>query len=726
MSQEPVEAAKAAVRYHLDPDGIVTLTLDQPGRSANTLNSAYRAAMGAALDRLEAEAESVTGVILTSAKESFLSGADLAELLAVDPADPSGFRAELATVQRQLRRLERYRRPVVAVLGGSALGGGWELALACHHRICRDDDRIRLGLPEVTLGLLPGAGGVSRTVRLLGLERALPLLLEGVRQRPAAAAEAGLVHELAVTDAEALELARAWIAANGGDGYTGQPWDRRGYRLPGGSPADPSRYQLLAAAPAALYARTRGTMPAPEAILACAVETTQVDPDTASQVEAEHLTRLVTGQVAKNLITTGWFQLNEVTAGRSRPPVDERFTAGRVAVLGGGMMGAGIAYACARVGIETVVKEVSAEAATAAGGRVAALLDRDVAAGRLTPERRERLAALISPVTEYQALAGADVVIEAVYEDRAVKNEVLAAAAAAVGPGALLASNTSTLPITGLAAAVPVAADFVGLHFFSPVPRMRLVEIIRGRDTGEPALARAFDLVRQLGKVPIVVGDGRGFFTSRVFGAYATEGIALLAEGVPAALIENEARRAGMAVGPLAVSDEVSLELMRRIRRQTVVDLAAEGRSAPDHPAFEVVDLMVGELGRAGRSAGAGFHDYPADGPKRLWPGLVAHFGGGNVPADPALVRDRLLFAQALEAVGCLSEGVLTSAADANVGSLLGLGFAPWTGGVLQYVNQFPLPDFVARAAELAADHGERFAPPALLREMAADGRTFG
>ncbi|MCP2260742.1 3-hydroxyacyl-CoA dehydrogenase / enoyl-CoA hydratase / 3-hydroxybutyryl-CoA epimerase [Streptoalloteichus tenebrarius] len=713
-------------RWERDARDVVVLTMDAPGRSANTLDAAFRAAFAATVERLEAERDEIAGVVLTSAKRTFLAGADLDEMLAVTDEHVPRLTAELDGFKGLLRRLETLGRPVVALLNGSALGGGFELALACHHRICVDDPELRVGLPEVMLGLLPAGGGVTRYVRLLGLAAALPLLLEGKRLRPGRALRAGLLHELAPDVATGLDRAKEWIAANRD---ARQPWDTPGYAIPGGGLDDPVVRQVTAAAPAMLRKRTHGTLPAPERILAAAVEGMAVDVDTAQRIETRYFADLVSGQVAKNMITAFWFQLNEVNAGRSRPAGVPERAVRRVGVLGSGMMGAGIARVTAEAGIEVVLKDVSAEVAERGLARIAGELAESVEAGRLAGAERDAVLARITPTGSDADLAGCDLVIEAVPENRELKNAVLAAAEEVVAetrPDAVVTSNTSTLPITGLATAVRRPERFCGLHFFSPVPKMPLVEIIRGRDSGDEALATAFDYVRRIGKTPIVVNDGRGFFTSRVFGTYATEGVAMVAEGVRPALVENQARLAGFPVSPLAVSDEVSLSLMWHIREQTAADLAAEGRALPDHPAFPVIDLMVNELGRAGRAAGAGFYDYPQDGPKRLWPELTTRFHRPERDdVDGRELRDRLLFVQALEAVRCLEDGVLTSVADANVGSIMGIGFPPWTGGVLQFVNGYGLSAFVARADELAAAHGERFAPPALLRERAAADKPF-
>ncbi|BFU47634.1 3-hydroxyacyl-CoA dehydrogenase NAD-binding domain-containing protein [Krasilnikovia sp. MM14-A1004] len=712
-----------SIRFDRDADGVVTLTLDLPG-SANVMNADYRAAMAAAVTRLEAERESVTGVVITSAKKTFFAGADLTELIAVTADNAGAFAAELATVKDQLRRLERLGRPVVAAINGSALGGGFEIALACHHRICLDDKSIRLGLPEATLGLLPGAGGTTRSVRLLGVQAALPLLSEGKRLRPAEALAVGWIHELAADPADLLAKARAWVLANPA---AVQPWDVPGHRVPDLRPLDPASYPLLAAAPAMLRKKTHGCYPAPEKILAAAVEGAMVDFDSALAVESRYLVELVTGQVAKNMITTFWFQRNALEAGGSRPAGIARQTVARVGVLGAGMMGAGIGYASATAGVEVVLKDVSPEAAEAGRAKVAALLDERVAAGRMTPERRGQILDRITPTASDADLTGCDLIIEAVFEDRRLKNTVLAAAEAAARPDAVIASNTSTLPITGLAEAVPDPARFIGLHFFSPVHRMPLVEIIRGEKTSAETLARAFDFVRQIGKTPIVVNDSRGFYTSRTFGTYLTEGIALLGEGVHPALVENVARRAGMAVGPLAVCDEVTLSLAMRIREQTLADLAAQPGSglAPEHPAYAVLETMISEYGRTGKAAGAGFYDYPPGGRKRLWPGLAERWVTGDPGVPEGDVRDRLLYIQAVETARIFEEGVLTSVADANLGSIMGIGFAPWTGGTLQFINACGPAAFVERADHLADTYGERFRPPDLLRDMAERGEYF-
>ncbi|SDL54988.1 3-hydroxyacyl-CoA dehydrogenase NAD-binding domain-containing protein [Pseudomonas indica] len=711
-----------AIRYEKGQDGIVVLTMDMPGQSANTMNAVYREAMAGIVDRLEAEKDAIAGVIVTSAKKTFFAGGDLNELVKVTRADATAFYQMVLGIKAQLRRLETLGKPVVAAINGAALGGGWEICLACHHRIALDAPGVQLGLPEVTLGLLPGGGGVVRMVRLLGIEKALPYLAEGKKVRPDAALRAGLIHAIASDRDDLMAKARAWIVANPNPV---QPWDEKGYKIPGGTPSSPSVAQMLAIAPSVLRDKTKGCFPAPEKILCAAVEGAQVDFDTAQLIETRYFTELTTGQVAKNMIGTFWFQLNEINAGGSRPKGHEPCVTRKVGVLGAGMMGAGIAYVSAAAGIDVVLKDVSVEAAEKGKAYSAKLLEKKVSRGHMAAEKRDAILARIRTTDKEADFEGCDLIIEAVFEDRDLKANVTAAAERAALPDAVIASNTSTLPITGLARAVQKQERFIGLHFFSPVDKMPLVEIIRGERTRDETLARAFDYVLQIKKTPIVVNDRRGFFTSRVFGTFTNEGLAMLGEGVSAAMIENEARKAGMPVGPLAISDEVSLSLMSHIRAQTRKDLEAEGKSLPEHPAFAVIDLMLDEYKRPGKAAGIGFYDYPANGKKHLWPELKARFEKADRQIPQEDVRDRILFIQAIETVRCMEEGVLTSVADANVGSIFGIGFAAWTGGALQFINQYGVKDFVARAHYLAEQYGERFEPPVLLLEKAAKGEGF-
>lgn len=710
------------IRYDKGQDNIVILTMDMPGQSANTMNGVYRQAMAETVDRLEKEREEIAGVIITSAKKTFFAGGDLNELIKVTQSDAEAFYHMVLGLKAQLRRLETLGKPVVAAINGAALGGGWELALACHYRVAIDQPAVKLGLPEVTLGLLPGGGGVVRMVRLLGVEKALPYLVEGKQVGPAKALEAGLIHELASDREDLLARAKIWIL---GAPQALQPWDVNGYRMPGGTPSSPALAQLLPIAPSVLRSKTQGCLPAPEKILCAAVEGAQVDFDTAQIIETRYFTELATGQVAKNLIGTFWFQLNEIKAGGSRPKGFETRQTTRVGVIGAGMMGAGIAYVSAVAGIDVVLKDRSLEAAEKGRAYSTAVLDKKVSRGQMSADKRDTILERIKPTIDDADFAGCDLIIEAVFEDRNLKAKVTRAAADQAAADAVIASNTSTLPITGLASAIADPRRFIGLHFFSPVDKMPLVEIIKGDQTDDATLARAFDFVMQINKTPIVVNDSRGFFTSRVFSTFTSEGIAMLGEGIPAALIENVARQAGMPVGPLAVSDEVSMSLMSHIREQTRKDLAAEGKPLPEHPADLVISRMVDELQRPGKAAGKGFYEYPAGGRKHLWPELGVRFGREDASIAVEDVRDRLLFIQAIETVRCLEENVLLSTADANVGSIFGIGFAAWTGGALQFINQYGVSSFVARSRYLAEQYGERFAPPPLLLQKECEGALF-
>ncbi|MEU5097012.1 3-hydroxyacyl-CoA dehydrogenase NAD-binding domain-containing protein [Streptomyces sp. NPDC020996] len=721
------DAESRTIRWEEDADHVVTLVLDDPDQSVNTMNAAFIDSLDAVVDRLDARRDTLKGVVVASAKKTFFAGGDLRDLSSVTPETAErSFEAGMR-VKRALRRLETLGVPVVAAINGVALGGGYEIALACHHRILLDRPAARVGLPEVTFGLLPGGGGVTRTVRMFGVVEALQkVLLEGRQFAPADALAAGLVDELAADPDELLAKAKAFIDAHP---RSAQPWDTPGHRIPGGTPAHPALARQLPALPALLRKKLGGApYPAPRNILAAAVETAQVDIDTAFVIEARYLTDLVTGQTAKNMIQGFFFDLQSVDSGANRPQELPARTVRRVAVLGGGMMGAGIAYACAKAGIEVVLKDVSEEAAERGKAYSARLLDRAVAKGRTTEAERAAFLARITPTARARDLAGCDAVIEAVFEDPALKAEVFREAESHVAADALLCSNTSTLPITLLAEAADRPKDFIGLHFFSPVDKMRLVEIVRGRETGDEALARAFDLVRQIGKTPIVVNDSRGFFTSRVIGRFIDEGVAMIAEGYDPATVEQAAAQAGYPAKVLALMDELTLTLPRRIREETRRAAEQAGQEWRPHPADTVVDRMIDEFGRTGRSGGAGFYDYEDGRRTRLWPGLREHF------TDPALrdadlteLSERMLFVEALDAVRCLEEGVLVSVADANVGSLLGIGFPAWTGGVLQYVNGYPggLPGFLTRARELRDAHGERFAPPELLIRKAERGQTF-
>jgi 3-hydroxyacyl-CoA dehydrogenase/enoyl-CoA hydratase/3-hydroxybutyryl-CoA epimerase len=703
-----------AFKYEKDGQNIVTLTLDMPGRSANVLNAEFGDGFRAALAKLAAE-EELAGVILTSAKKTFLAGADLEAL--AEAVDAARIFADTQALKAGFRQLETLGVPVVAALNGTALGGGMELALACHHRIAIDNPRSKFGFPEVTLGLIPGGGGVVRYTRMAGLQEAFQFLSQGKQVPPQEAVAAGLIDELAADSEEMMAKARAWIAAHPN---AKQPWDQPKYRMPGGDPRRPQTAQMLAIAPAVLKKQTYGNYPAAEAIMNAAVQGAVVDFETAQRIESRYFAHVATSQTAKNMINAFWFQLNEIKAGGSRPQNVAKQETKKVGVLGAGMMGHGIAYVSAYAGLEVVLKDVDEARAEAGKTAVEKIIAKRVARGRMSAARQQEILERITTTADTAALAGCDLIIEAVFEDRALKGKVTAETEAVIGETAVFASNTSTLPITGLAENSSRPENFVGLHFFSPVHKMRLVEIIVGEKTSDETLAKAFDYVLQIGKTPIVVNDSRGFYTSRVFGTYVNEGMALLGEGQHPHAIEMAGLQAGMPVGPLAVSDEVSLSLMRHIREQTRQDFAAEGRTLPAHPADRVLDVMTEEYGRYGKAKGAGFYEYPQDGRKYLWPKLGELFPLAGEKLSQETMIERMMFAQVIETVRCYEEGVLRSAADANIGSIFGWGFAPFKGGTLQYINDYGAAAFAERSRELAEMYGDRFEPPKLLLEMAA------
>ena len=709
--------ADNTIQWDKDADGIVTLTMDDPSGSANVMNEAYIESMGKAVDRLVAEKDSITGVVITSAKKTFFAGGDLTAMIKAGPEDAGQFFDTVETVKKQLRTLETLGKPVVAAINGAALGGGMEITLACHHRIAADVKGSQIGVPEVTLGLLPGAGGVTRTVRMFGIQTAfVSILSQGTRFKPAKAKEIGLVDEVLRTVEELVPAAKAWIKANP-DSHE-QPWDKKGYKMPGGTPSSPGLAAILPSFPSLLRKQLKGApMPAPKAILAAAVEGAQVDFDTASRIESRYFAQLVTGQVAKNMIQAFFFDLQTITGGGSRPEGIGKTPINKIGVLGAGMMGAGIAYVSAKAGYEVVLKDVSLEAAQKGKGYSETLEAKALERGRTTPEKSSEVLDRIHPTADPADLKGVDFVIEAVFENQDLKHTVFQEIEDVVEPNAVLGSNTSTLPITGLASGVKRQDDFIGIHFFSPVDKMPLVEIIKGEKTSDETLARVFDYTLAIGKTPIVVNDSRGFFTSRVIGTFVNEALAMLGEGVEPASVEQAGSQAGYPAPPLQLSDELNLELMHKIAVATRKAVEDAGGTHVPHPAEAVVEKMI-EVGRSGRLKGAGFYEY-VDGKRTgLWPGLRETFKSGS--SEPPLqdMIDRMLFAEALETQKCLDEGVLTSTADANIGSIMGIGFPPWTGGSAQFIVGYSGPAgtgkeaFVARARELAAKYGDRFLPP--------------
>jgi 3-hydroxyacyl-CoA dehydrogenase/enoyl-CoA hydratase/3-hydroxybutyryl-CoA epimerase len=676
----------STLRYALNPQGIATVTFDEPGSPVNTMKPEWQADMLALADQLQADQAALTGVLLTSAKTTFFAGADLKGVLKLQASDAAAGFVGIEAVKKAFRHIETMGKPVVALLQGAALGGGWEVALIAHARFALDQPKILFGLPEVTLGLIPGATGITKMTRLLGLMAAQPYLMEGKLFNPNDALSLGLVDGLAASPEQLMDLALAYIYDNP---QVQQPWDRKGYKMPGGSVNSPAVANGLAVAPAMLFNKAHGLYPAAQAILESMVEGAQVDYDTATCIESRKLAKVMVSQTTKNMITAFFFNLNAIKAGQSRPRGFAPWKPAKVGILGAGMMGAGIAMVNAKKSIPCV------------------LLDVD-----LKKAQQAQALPLIHATDKFSDLHDCDLVIEAVFENRSLKAHVTQEAEAVMNAAGVFASNTSTLPISGLAQASVRPAQFVGLHFFSPVDKMRLVEIIKGAQTDDETLARAYDYVLALGKTPIVVNDGRGFFTSRVFGTYVMEGAAMLGEGIPAALIEHAALAAGMPVGPLAVMDETSLSLSVHVMEQTRADFDAEGKTYVTSAGENIVECMVHEFKRSGRAAGAGFYDYPSSGSKRLWSGLKQHFEKPLTHDPQALqlrIKQRLLYRQAVETARCLQENVLTSAHDANIGSIFGIGFPAWTGGALQFVFSEGLANFVNNCRQLAQQHGQGF-----------------
>ncbi|NWG74304.1 MAG: enoyl-CoA hydratase/isomerase family protein [Rubrivivax sp.] len=706
-----------AITLQIGADGIAVATMDLPGRPMNVVGDELMTALAHVVERVESD-DAIRGLVLTSGKADFCAGGDLDRMSKwQDPREP--FEASMA-MKAVLRRMETMGKPVVAAIGGHALGGGLEIALACHARIVLDDRRLKLGQPEVKLGLLPGGGGTVRLSRLVGIQTALQIMAEGEDIAPAKAHAMGLVTELAKDRDELLAKARAWCLAHP---KARQPWDEPKFRFPGGDSRSPAVAQLWSIAPSVAAAKSYGNYPAVTHIMSSVFEGGLLGFDAASAVESRYFAACSMTQESRNMIGTLWYQLNAIKKGASRPPKVPPAKVRKLGILGAGMMGAGIAYVSAKAGIDVVLLDTSPELAEKGKAHSQALLDKALKKGRTTAEQRDALLARIRPTASYEDLAGCDLVIEAVFEDRAIKADVTKKAEAVIGAGAVFASNTSTLPITGLAMASARPANFVGLHFFSPVDKMPLVEIIVGEQTCDEALARGFDYVLQIGKTPIVVNDSRGFYTSRVFATYVMEGITMLEEGVHPRHVEQAGLQAGMPMPPLALQDEVSLSLSLHVIEQTKKDLAAENEVYHPHPAEDVIRQLC-EIGRVGKKVGRGFYDYADDG-KRLWPGLAEMYPPADTQPPQRELIDRLMFVQANEAARCLQEGVLRSVADGNIGSIFGWGFAPFHGGALQFIDAMGPKAFVARARELAAAYGTRFEPAAIVVKAAEEGRRL-
>ncbi len=727
-------------RWDLADDGIVTLTMDDPNAPVNTMNKTFQDDFRATVERLEKEladgpeASGIKGIILASAKKTFFAGGDIKQMSQVGPEDAQMMFDMVQHMKESLRRVEKLPVPVVAAINGAALGGGLEVALAANHRIAADARGSKIGLPEVTLGLLPGGGGITRVVRMIGIQDALmKVILTGAQMNPAKALKVGLVDEVVAPD-ELLDRARAWLLSD--DAVAEQPWDVKGFKIPGGDPKTPKFAMNLPSFPANLTKQLKGSpMVAPRRAMQAAVEGAQVDVDTALTIESRYFTELVCGTQSKNMMQAFFFDLNHCNGGGSRPLQADgtpypKTEFKKVAVVGAGMMGAGIAYVCAKAGMDVVLKDISLENAERGKNYSEKLEAKALERGRTTEEKSAQLLGRIKPTDSYDDLSDVDLVIEAVFENTELKHKVHAEIEAAVPETCILGSNTSTLPITELASHVEREKDFIGLHFFSPVDKMQLLEIISGDNTDPAVLAAALDFSVQIRKIPIVVTDSRGFYTSRVIGTVINEAIRMVAEGYEPATVEAAARQAGYPAAQLQLADELNLKLMKKISEENETAARDRGETIDDGGVSTLVNRMLDEFDRPGKLEGRGFYEYDNGRRQGLWDGLRTELGAGSIPAEDVVLQDlidRMLFIEAVETQKCFDEGVVLHDADANIGSIFGIGYPAWTGGTRQFIKNYDgvgadgspqrgVEGFVARAEELAAKYGERFAPPASLK----------
>jgi 3-hydroxyacyl-CoA dehydrogenase/enoyl-CoA hydratase/3-hydroxybutyryl-CoA epimerase len=719
-------------KWNQDADGIVTLSWDDPDRSMNVLSNAALKDIGSVITKVAADA-GVKGIIITSGKENgFCAGAALDEMEGA--ASGAGApKSEQERVQERyngvvqfnqlLRKLETCGKPVVAAINGLALGGGLEVALACHYRVVADNPRIQLGLPESKVGLLPGGGGTQRLPRLMGAQAALSLIMQGTSLDPKAALAQKVVHKVVPAD-QLLAEAKRWIKETPDPV---QPWDKKGFEVPGGLPNDKGTSTVFTMGNA-LYRKTSfNNYPAQKYILSCVYEGITVPIDAGLRIEARYFTKLLMDPASRNMIRSLFLSMQDLGKGARRPANVPPTKVSKLGVIGAGMMGAGIAYVSAGAGMQVVLLDTTQESADKGKAHSTKLLDGQIAKGRSSEAKKNDLLARIHPTTSYEDLKGCDLIIEAVFENREIKADVTRKAEAQIDAKSVFGSNTSTLPISGLAEASVRPENFVGIHFFSPVDKMQLVEIITGKQTGDYALAMAVDYVKQIKKTPIVVNDSRGFYTSRCFGTYVAEGQEMLAEGIVPALIDNVGRMTGMPRGPLELADDVALDLAYKVREQTKKDLGAKYEAGP---ADTLIETMVAKLGRFGRKNGKGFYDYPAEGvgKKRLWPGLKDIVKFKVTTSTPELVdelKKRFLYRQAVEAARCFEENVVTDPREADVGAILGWGFAPYTGGPLSVIDTVGTKKFVEECDRMAQAYGKRFLPGKLLRDMAEKGETF-
>lgn len=701
-------------------DGIAILTIDIPGKKMNLATPELGLALSEAVARVAGD-PAIKGAVVTSAKADFMAGGDIHAMV-----NAYGTLGDAAAIYRtvarpfsdMLRRLETSGKPFVAAINGSALGGGLELALACHHRIVSDAEKLIIALPEVTIGLIPGAGGTQRLPRMIGIRQAVRLMLDGTRLTPAAALKNGVVDAVAAPG-ELMRAARAWVA---GCTEPTQPWDRKGYVVPDGAGFfDPAITAFFNAEATAITVKTQHNLPAPIALLDAVAHGTAVPMEAGLRIEARAFTKLLMDPTARNLMRTEFISKSACDKLAARPAHIARRPPASIGVIGAGLMGAGLAQVSADAGLDVVLIDVSAEQAAASLDRIGRAYAKKVERGTLTRGRADAALARITPTDAYEALADCDLVVEAVFEDQAVKQAVLARAAAVLRPDALLASNTSGLPITGLAAELPRPDRFIGLHFFSPVDRMALVELVRGRRTSDETLAHALDFIKALRKTPIIVNDAPGFFTTRVITAYLFECIGMVGEGAAPTLVDNAARQAGFAIGPLALMDELTLDLTHHAESKRR-DLAGADWQPPH--GFDVLDRFVAGLGRTGRRHGAGFYDYK-DGKRRPWDGLGEIYAPAAKAHDVTTLKQRMLFIQSLEAARAFEQGVIGNAGEGDVGAVLGIGFPAYTGGVFSLIDTLGSAKFVAYAEILADRFGERYRPTPWLRDRAARGEAF-
>ena len=711
-----------------DADGILLITWDMPGKSMNVIDQSVMEELNELIDTVSSD-DTIKGAVITSGKKAFGAGADLTMLqgmldeyaaLKLQDADKAARMLVdgASSMNVALRKLETGGKPWVAALNGTALGGCLEIALACHARVSADDDSITFGLPEVKVGLLPGGGGTQRIPRLVNPQDAVTMLLQGKNQRPKKAKQLGFINEV-VAAGDVIETSKQMIR----DGLKPvAPWDVKGFKAPI-NVWSPQGVQMISAGNAIMHRETYGNYPAATNIMKCVYEGLQMPFDLALKIETRYFANVMTTPEARAMIRTLFINMQELNKGARRPDVAAN-TIKKVGVLGAGLMGAGIAYVTAKAGMEVVLIDRDQEYADKGKAYSEAILDKAISRKHSTPEKKEALLSLITPSTDYALLGDCDLVVEAVYEEKGVKKDVTEKAEAVMDKSAIFASNTSTIPITDLAEASSRAKNFIGIHFFSPVDKMLLVEIIMGKKTGDAALAMAIDYVLAIKKTPIVVNDSRGFYVNRCVGRYMSEAWSMLIEGVPAAMVDTVAKMAGMPIGPLQLNDEVAIDLSQKVLKQTVADL---GEGAADPAQVDLINTMVDKHGRLGKKAGKGFYDYPAKPAKKhLWPGLAEMFPQQN--ADDISVqdiKDRYLYTIAMEAARTVQEGVVTDIREADVGAILGFGFAPFTGGPLTFIDDIGLVNFQKRARQLAKKYGDHFKPIKLINQMAKDGETF-